>query len=349
MRHFIDLIESSQYNLDPFITLAQKHADVETFISKTDGMDVLYRGHHGEKVGNNAFMTDYVGHAREYAGDEGKVDAFACDWSDVLTFNDARFNDLRRAVGGLSDHQLAAIYRDAIAERRLANAMMNGGTKTAKGVLTKVKKIINSDVPYSSISTDATINDLLVPLMQAYALEQGKNIIGFVGGDYYGDQNEFVVSDISKLANLRDLHRNVQSDLVDKKQSLSHTGSDTGTQTMPAVHEAHVVTTMQPDRGGYDEQTVHLPYGGGLTEIVGCDGYGWYGYKKDIAQFNQETREYRRSERISPSEWGEHAPLPFKTKPSKNRLFVYLFQPDGSPMVRDWLTMNGAIVGSEDE
>lgn len=219
MRHYIDLVENIQPNLDPFVELAQKYPDIDTFIRKTDGMDVLYRGHHSEHVGNNAFMTDYVGHAREYAGDEGKVDAFACDWSDVLTFSDARFNDLRRAASGLSDHQLAAIYRDAIAEQRLANAMMNGGTKTAKGVLTKVKRIIHSDVPYSSISTDATINDLLVPLMQAYALEQGKNIIGFVGGDYYGDQNEFVVSDISKLVNLRELHRKVQSNNIEREET----------------------------------------------------------------------------------------------------------------------------------
>ena len=35
----------------------------DKFVRKTDGMDVLYRGHHDGATGNNSFMTDYVGHA----------------------------------------------------------------------------------------------------------------------------------------------------------------------------------------------------------------------------------------------------------------------------------------------
>ena len=55
---------------------------------------------------------------------------------------------------------------------------------------------------------NSTANDLLVPLLQAYARQHGKNIIAFHGSDYadYGGQTEYVVGDVSKLADLRALY-----------------------------------------------------------------------------------------------------------------------------------------------
>src|SRR5574343_1931864 len=80
---------------EPFIDLARKCETFDQFIRKTDGMDVLYRGHHDEHVGNNVFATDYVGHALEYAGDGGQVDGFIVDWNDVLFIKDRVFEDIR--------------------------------------------------------------------------------------------------------------------------------------------------------------------------------------------------------------------------------------------------------------
>lgn len=197
----------------PFIELAQECSSFNEFLKKTDGMDVLYRGHFGDTVGNNAFMTDYVGHAWEYAGGEddgGQVDAFAVDWTDVIFFKDQQFNEMRSAYGHYSYRQLAIIYKNAFAEDRLANAMMNG-EMNGRQAIEKIIEILQGDHRYSSISDNPVINDLFIPLMQRFAAERGKNIIGFVGGDY-GGQNEFVVHDVSKLVNLRDLYDRVHSE-----------------------------------------------------------------------------------------------------------------------------------------
>jgi len=72
-----------------------------------------------------------------------------------------------------------------------------------------VFKFIQSDVPYTKVSQNFDKNDLLVPIMQYYAKSKGKNIISFLGSDYDGDQNEFIVDDISKYKQLKDVWSNV--------------------------------------------------------------------------------------------------------------------------------------------
>lgn len=207
IRSIINLIESIQ-GVDPsleiFVKLAQKHDNVESFIQATDGQDVLYRGHYDDDVPNNAFMTDYVGHAGEYAGDGGRVDAYAYDPSDVLFFNNARFDEFRNAMRGLTPQQLGAAYKAALAGNRHAGEFSRS--------LTQVRKIIRSNTPYEDICGTPGMNDPLVPLLQAYAREKGKNIIAFLGSDYadYGGQNEFVVGDVSKLVDLRKLYASVR-------------------------------------------------------------------------------------------------------------------------------------------
>lgn len=107
----------------------------------------------------------------------------------------------------------------------------------------------------------------------------------------------------------------------------------------------HTVAPVAADPSGYQEQTVFMPMDDGHMEIHGADGYGWYADKRDVARFNAEVRRYRRIERIKPGEWSEDAPLPLQVSaPAKDAQSVYLLQPDGSPMVRDWLTLNGALV-----
>ena len=214
MRCFINIVENA-WKDKPVgrLSLEQllQHCDnVEQFINKLDGslVDALFRGHYDHETPNNVFMTDYVGHAREYAGGEGgdgRVDAYAYDPSDVLYFNDDRFDEMRNAYRSLTDQQLAAAYKAALVGNRFADEF--------RRAFSTVKKIIRGDMPYSAICGDPAKNDVLVPLLQAYAREHGKNIIAFHGSDYgdYGGQTEYVVADVSKLTDLRKLYATVRA------------------------------------------------------------------------------------------------------------------------------------------
>jgi hypothetical protein len=149
-------------------------------------------------------MTDYVGHAAEYAGDSGRIDAFVLNPGDVLYYDDRRFDEMRHAYRRLSDQQLLATYNASLVGNRFADTQNFG----------VVKKLLRSDTRYSNISGDPTRNDALVPLLQKYAREaHGKNIIAFHGNDYadYGGQTEYVVGDVLKLTDLRKLYTAVRS------------------------------------------------------------------------------------------------------------------------------------------
>lgn len=209
LRDIIALVESAQlseaYGND-FASLAKQCATVEQFIKKTDGMDVLYRGHHGGAVENHSFFTDYVGHAEQY-GDI--VDAYGYDPQDVLFFNDQRFDDMRssyRRAAEWEPEKLATIYRNAL-----------HGNRFGPDLETQIERVVEvilgeEDVSYSDFCDNFEQNDAFIPLMQSYAAQKGKNIIAFQGGDYadYGGQNEYVVNDVSKLVNLRQLYVSVR-------------------------------------------------------------------------------------------------------------------------------------------
>lgn len=199
-----EIITETNGELNRLVDLAKRCADYDEFIRKTDGMDVLYRGHFDDSVENDVFMTDYVGHAAEYIDDSGKIDGFLVDWSDVLWIKNAEFEQIRLVCQRLTKSDYTAIYRDAWSGNRLSNSMPRLGSAVAK-----VQKVIASDEQFDSFSDDPSIMNLMVPLLQHYALKRGKNIISFVGGDYGGSQNEFVVHDVSKLVNLRDLFARV--------------------------------------------------------------------------------------------------------------------------------------------
>ena len=150
---YADLLTESLSNVITRLTRIARQCDsVEQFIQKTDGEEVLYRGHYSDKTGDNVFMTDYVGHAAEYAGDNGRIDAFAYDPSDVLYYDDRRFDELRNAYRGLSAKQLAAIYQASLAGEVFGNAMMNSGLTTGSQVIAKVRRILRSNTPYAKIS-----------------------------------------------------------------------------------------------------------------------------------------------------------------------------------------------------
>jgi hypothetical protein len=188
---------------EAYVELARKCDTVEQFIKKTDGMDVLYRGHSGGDTSDFSFMTDYVGHAEQY-GDT--VDAFAYNTGDVWFFNDARFDEMRSAYNRLMPGELAALYQAALQDNRHAVHYENS--------LRAVRRVIRGDEPYSAFCANFELNDALIPLMQKWAHDKhGKNIIAFNGGDYadYGGQTEYVVGSVSKLTDLRKLYASVHA------------------------------------------------------------------------------------------------------------------------------------------
>ena len=210
MRKFMTIIDNlltETIHLDGFAELTKTSDTFRQFLLKADSkfMDVLYRGHMENSVSNHSFMTDSISHAEEY-GRDGKVDAFAYDPSDVMFFNDAVFNELRTHYRKLSPLAFKQAYKEALTGNPYAGEFDYW--------FPIVKKIIRSDVQYEkNISWDFEKNNALVPLMTQYAANHGKTIIAFLGGDYadYGGQNEFVVADMSKLIDLRNLYDQVKS------------------------------------------------------------------------------------------------------------------------------------------
>lgn len=200
MRDFLNILgESTGPYLDGLVKLAKTCTDVEQFISKIDGgfHDVLYRGHSGGEVSNHVFMSDYIGHAREY-GDQ--IDAYAIDYNDVMKFDNTVFELMRHSCWQEARTQgFAKFYRVACEGNRFSRVL---NMKLAKS-------LIYGKMPYSEISFTPDKNDSVIPLMQRYAASKGKNIISFMASDY-GGQMEFVVGDISRLIDLRKLYDRVR-------------------------------------------------------------------------------------------------------------------------------------------
>ena len=194
IKNFGQFLNENNDNLIKLYNIA-KGVDYNTFLKKTDSLafeyDMLYRGSVDE-LENNIFMTDYIGHAFEY-GDV--VNGILYNPSDVMFFNDNTFSSLRQNYRGLSKEDLLKIY--------------NSDKIIDIDAIDFVFKFIQSDVPYTKVNQNFDKNDLLVPIMQYYAKSKGKNIISFLGSDYDGDQNEFIVDDISKYKQLKDVWSNV--------------------------------------------------------------------------------------------------------------------------------------------
>lgn len=202
MRQFMKIVETAE--LEQLKALALRCETVDQFLKKTDGMDVLYRGHHEDVVPNDSFMTDYIGHAEQY-GDGGTVDAFAVNlYSDVFMFKDDQFDQMRFALQRMDNDEFTHHYKTVLPDR-----LSNMGARW----LPVAKKVIKGEQPFSEIAMIPNKNDAVVPLMQAWAASKGKNIIAFMGGDYgeYGGQMEFVVHDVSRLLNLRTLYMQVRA------------------------------------------------------------------------------------------------------------------------------------------
>lgn len=200
---------NEKINFREIFKLAKEY-DYDTFLNKTDSItniyNILYRGYLDNGLDDNIFMTDYIGHAREY-GDN--IDGIVYDnHTDVLYFDDDTFDDLRTEFSKLSMEDIGKIYSYSFENDKLFNAM-DGKYHTEKLVVKFVHNFINSKKPYSTIQ-QLKINDLIIPIMVYYAEIHGKNIISFIGGDYaeYGGSNEFVVNDISKYKTLKQIWDN---------------------------------------------------------------------------------------------------------------------------------------------
>lgn len=204
-----------------FVEMARTNDTVEGFIDATDGWPVLYRGHFGDKVEDNSFFTDYVGHARSYVDETGRIDAYAFDPQEALMFDDVRFDEMRFLYMRLDADELADTYRTALAGNRFGPDLMNPET------LGTLYEILQGETPYSEMSMDPERNDLLIPLMQHYARDvRGKNIIAFLGGDFgdFGGQNEFVVGRVSELTDLRALYGQVRAAVPEDQPSQPRCG-----------------------------------------------------------------------------------------------------------------------------
>ena len=193
-------------SLDKLLALA-KGESYDYFVKKTDSItnfyDILYRGTSENELTNQIFMTDYIGHAKQY-GDN--VLGIVVDSRDKLFFNDSTFEGLKKWARSMSKNDLISIYEPFFKNDKLFDAMV-GEYSTKRGVLTFIVNFIKSDISYSSIQQNKVKNDLLIPVMLQYAKLKGKNIISFVGGDYsdYGGATEFVVNNVSKYVTLKSI------------------------------------------------------------------------------------------------------------------------------------------------
>lgn len=193
-------------SLDKLLTLA-KGESYDYFVKKTDSLtnfyDILYRGTSENELTNQIFMTDYIGHAKQY-GDN--VLGIVVDSRDQIVFDDNTFENLKKWARSISKNDLISIYEPFFKKDKLFDAMV-GKYSNKRGVLTFVSNFIKSDIPYSTVQQNKVKNDLLIPIMLHYAKLKGKNIISFVGGDYfdYGGADEFVVNDVSKYVTLKSI------------------------------------------------------------------------------------------------------------------------------------------------
>lgn len=208
---------------DELINLSKKY-DYNTFLDKTDSLtsiyNILYRGmSEYDILENNSFMTDWIGHAREY-GD--CVDGIIVDnFNEVLYIDNKKFNELRHddfaelLIPNIPEDfdydeyekqfkkALKIIYDPYFKEGKLSDAMYDLNYNEKKIINFVYDFIVNSTEDYKKYSMNKQ-NDFFVPLLTYYAKSKGKNIISFYGSDY-GGSDEFVVNDISKYTKLSDI------------------------------------------------------------------------------------------------------------------------------------------------
>jgi hypothetical protein len=173
-----------------------------------------------DNLTNNSFMTDYIGHAREY-GDyvDGIIINEKVMYFDNTTFNKLREDFAKLLIPSISKYfdydeyerlfkkKLIQIYSPYFNEDKLSDAMHGLGYSEKKIINFVYDFIVNSSDDYKKYSMNKQ-NDFLIPILMYYAKSKGINIISFWGSDY-GGSDEFVVNDVSKYTKLSDIWRSV--------------------------------------------------------------------------------------------------------------------------------------------
>ena len=204
---FIKLFEDFN-NLDPLYKIA-KGNDYNTFLDKTDSLvynyNILYRGssEYDRLLFNECFMTDYIGHAREYGED---IDGILYDKNDLIYFDNYTFNELREYFEDFEDLDkiIKEVYEPYFKKYGVDTIEINDNIiSVEKFVYIFLKKNIN----FKNACKNCKVSDALVPIMLYYAKKKNKNIISFLGSDYqlYGGADEYVVNDVSRYITLKDI------------------------------------------------------------------------------------------------------------------------------------------------
>ena len=204
---FIKLFEDFN-NLDPLYKIA-KGNDYNTFLDKTDSLvynyNILYRGssEYDRILFDECFMTDYIGHAREYGED---IDGILYDKNDLIYFDNYTFNELREYFEDFEDLDkiIKEVYEPYFKKYGVDTIEINDNIiSVEKFVYIFLKKNIN----FKNACKNCKVSDALVPIMLYYAKKKNKNIISFLGSDYqlYGGADEYVVNDVSRYITLKDI------------------------------------------------------------------------------------------------------------------------------------------------
>jgi hypothetical protein len=194
--------------LDPLYKIA-KGNDYNTFLDKTDSLvynyNILYRGssEYDRVLFNECFMTDYIGHAREYGED---IDGILYDKNDLIYFDNYTFNEQTEYFEDFEDLDkiIKEVYEPYFKKYGVHTIEINDNIiSVEKFVYIFLRKNIN----FKNACKNCKVSDALVPIMLYYAKKKNKNIISFLGSDYqlYGGADEYVVNDVSRYITLKDI------------------------------------------------------------------------------------------------------------------------------------------------
>ena len=175
----------------------------DEFLNATDGLaylvDFLYRGSDTIELQDESFMTDSIGHAREYGDSVGGI--LPNFETDLIRFDTGEFDKLRREFSSMTLNQIRDIYTPYFTRPNIAFEYQDDEVPTV------VDKILKSKKPFELLDKSFNTTNVLIPIMLHYVRKHNKNILSFLGTDYvaYGGQNEYVVDDVSRYVTLHDV------------------------------------------------------------------------------------------------------------------------------------------------
>jgi hypothetical protein len=175
---------------DDLINIAKQY-DYDTFLNKTDNLNYqfLYRGmSEGDILSDNSFMTDYIGHAREYGE---YVDGVVVNNKSIMYFDNDAFDYLRKDFiqvilpsfpkyfDNYVEYQeeikekLRQIYKPYFNENKLTDAMYELDYTKDKIIDFVYDFLVNSTEKYEKYSK-LKINDFFIPFLTIKLKEKGK-------------------------------------------------------------------------------------------------------------------------------------------------------------------------------